>query len=534
MHQLRRTVTTSRPLCSLASFYLDLAAARASHATPAGLSRPLVTVSLVNNTQQACWEPFPASHQCRKASACSSSLTTHSNPHMSRGFAAQSASRLKQSANRAKRLAQQRHGGRGGSVTEHTDPTSNESVATIPQEHTTVEAKQGQASQLQVQDVVGHPALVITRNVEWGTVIFGFEQANKYTIYDQEGNVVALLAEELGSFGKEVGRQLLRTRRPFTATVFSPDGSQIIFKVRRPFYFINSSIFVEDGEGNTIGEVQQRWHLWQRNYDLYIDRKQYATINSGLWAWEFLLKDKDGGPLALIDRNFQGFGKELFTDAGKYVIHFGDKPNEAASQATKTIQAAHPDKPAPAVTAVAKYRNPDMHIIATSTADQLVVQRPLVLSERMVALAAAVSVDYDYFSQHSHGSGWFAPMMFPPVPYPSGGGAEGGVEGAEGGEAGSGEAVPGDAGAAGASSGAAPAAAGPEGASSGDSEFGSPQPGSEFSPEQPMEGDLGGDDFDPGQTGGGEGELGSDMDLGGDGDGEGLFSQLWDAFGNND
>lgn len=76
-----------------------------------------------------------------------------------------------------------------------------------------------------MQDVVGHPALVITRNVEWGTVIFGFEQANKYTIYDQEGNVVALLAEELGSFGKEVGRQLLRTRRPFTATVFSPDGN---------------------------------------------------------------------------------------------------------------------------------------------------------------------------------------------------------------------------------------------------------------------------------------------------------------------
>ena len=64
-----------------------------------------------------------------------------------------------------------------------------------------------------MQDVVGHPALVIARNVEWGTVIFGFEQANKYTIYDQEGNVIALLAEELGSFGKEVGR----CAAPFTA-----------------------------------------------------------------------------------------------------------------------------------------------------------------------------------------------------------------------------------------------------------------------------------------------------------------------------
>lgn len=58
------------------------------------------------------------------------------------------------------------------------------------------------------------------------------------------------------------------------------------------------------------------------------------------------------------------------------------------------------------------------------------------------------------------------------------------------------------AGAAAASTGAAPTAeAGQEAATSGDSEFGSPQPGSEFSPEQPMEGDLGGDDFDLGQTG---------------------------------
>lgn len=69
--------------------------------------------------------------------------------------------------------------------------------------------------------------------------------------------------------------------------------------MQRPFYFINSSIYVEDGEGNTIGEVQQRWHLWQRNYDLYIDRKQYAATNGGLWAWEFLLKDKKGGEACL-------------------------------------------------------------------------------------------------------------------------------------------------------------------------------------------------------------------------------------------
>ncbi len=57
--------------------------------------------------------------------------------------------------------------------------------------------------------------------------MLGFEQANRYTVLDQDGNVVALLAEDLGGLGKAVGRQFLRTRRSFTATVFSPDGASL-------------------------------------------------------------------------------------------------------------------------------------------------------------------------------------------------------------------------------------------------------------------------------------------------------------------
>ena len=48
------------------------------------------------------------------------------------------------------------------------------------------------------------------------------------------------------------------------------------------------------------------------------------------------------GVLALIDRNFQGFGKELFTDAGKYVIHFGSKPSDAAEQVRLLLFTAAP------------------------------------------------------------------------------------------------------------------------------------------------------------------------------------------------
>ncbi len=60
-----------------------------------------------------------------------------------------------------------------------------------------------------------------------GTVILGFEQANRYTVLDQDGNTVALLAEDVGGLGKEVGRQFLRTRRSFTATILSPEGKAL-------------------------------------------------------------------------------------------------------------------------------------------------------------------------------------------------------------------------------------------------------------------------------------------------------------------
>ena len=74
-------------------------------------------------------------------------------------------------------------------------------------------------------------------------MVLGFEQANRYTVLDQDGNTVALLAEDLGSLGKAVGRQLLRTRRSFTATVFSPDGERCLHAITHP---ISSTLTWQD------------------------------------------------------------------------------------------------------------------------------------------------------------------------------------------------------------------------------------------------------------------------------------------------
>lgn len=103
-----------------------------------------------------------------------------------------------------------------------------------------------------------------------------------------------------------------------------------MLRVRRPFYFINSQMNIEDAAGEKLGEVGQlqgpactfascqppppthlrlpqahatpfrlqivqRWHLWRRNYDLYLGRRQFASINGSFLAWEFELKDEAGG-----------------------------------------------------------------------------------------------------------------------------------------------------------------------------------------------------------------------------------------------
>ncbi|KAA3455723.1 altered inheritance rate of mitochondria protein 25 isoform X2 [Gossypium australe] len=122
---------------------------------------------------------------------------------------------------------------------------------------------------------------------------------------------------------------LLRLRRPFVAYITDAMGNELfrtLFyhpQVRRPFWWITSSIYVEI-DGKEIGVVHRRWHLWRRVYDLYLGiqmrlsflrrNKQFAVVkNPGLWNWTFTLEDIDGQVLAEIDRDWRGFGFEVFS-----------------------------------------------------------------------------------------------------------------------------------------------------------------------------------------------------------------------------
>ncbi|KAM7523455.1 hypothetical protein LguiA_013357 [Lonicera macranthoides] len=229
------------------------------------------------------------------------------------------------------------------------------------------------SEEVQVAPLLARSNLLITRNIEWANLMLGIEQENRYAIVDvcYPKSPVGLIREQ----SNIIARQLLRLRRPFVAYITDALGNEL-FRIRRPFWWITSSIFTEIN-GKEVGVVHRRWHLWKRVYDLYLGNKQFAVVeNPGFWNWTFTLKGINGEVLAEIDRDWRGFGFEIFTDAGQYVIRFGS---------------TNPSSTGPA-----------------SAIEELEVTRPLTLSERAVAVALAVSLDNDYFSRHG---GWGIPFI---------------------------------------------------------------------------------------------------------------------------
>ncbi|KAI8987389.1 Scramblase-domain-containing protein [Mycotypha africana] len=201
------------------------------------------------------------------------------------------------------------------------------------------------------------PAIVVGRELEMLNVFLGYEQANRYKIMDPEGNLIGYIAEEEG-LAKSVGRQLLRTHRKMNATILNPQG-EVIYKITRPYSLINSRIFIYTANDELVGEVQQRWHLLRRKYDLFVGKNQFAMIDAPFLGWDFNLQDEDGKTLGNVSRNFVGFAREIFTDSGQYVLRM-----DAADSGA----------------------------------------RGMTLDERAVTLACAISIDFDYFSRHStHG-----------------------------------------------------------------------------------------------------------------------------------
>jgi len=461
--------------------------------------------------------------------------------------------------------------------------------------------------------------IVIQRQIEMMNVFLGFEQANRYVIMDPQGNHIGYMAEHDGGMAKTMGRQWFRTHRSFMVHVFGRDGQEVL-RFHRPFSWINTRIRVYDPvelasgletsssidvvqssavtdavmnqqisslkleDMKVIGEAQSEWAPLRRKYNLFLAHElpeaeevgrehipgdlstrqqsqvmgkdhfaQFAYVDEPFLSWDFSLKAADEKLIGSVNRNWGGLGREFFTDTGTYVLRMDSAGLDEEAAKRHIVSQSNQGERAYAETLGGKDDKYGM-----------------TLEQRAVMLATAVTVDFDYFSRHSHGGG-IIPM---PLMMGGGGASEAGAAGT-GAEAGAiGETVSG--GAIGTAGRAATGVGAGEGAMAGagtmagyeamqrgtgrsesQSDSQSPQappsdghsstPGSEYDSQSPQYG-AGSEQQYPPEQGGppqegdvwGSGDsdpwAGSDNapSDGGGGEGGGWAQSLWDMFGGDD
>lgn len=172
--------------------------------------------------------------------------------------------------------------------------------------------------------VLLHPSLMVQRKLEILNIVAGFEQANMYSIKSPKNSAdFGSIAEDNAGIMGMFKRQALHTRRPMNANVLDQHGS-VVLRIERPFkWLLNSKIIAKRPDGSVIGGVRQEWHLWRRRYVLFLGKNEteFGTIDGELLAWNFDVLNLSNRIIANITKNFQGIAKEIFADAGQYLVN---------------------------------------------------------------------------------------------------------------------------------------------------------------------------------------------------------------------
>ncbi|KAJ0014532.1 hypothetical protein Pint_21842 [Pistacia integerrima] len=213
----------------------------------------------------------------------------------------------------------------------------------------------------------------------------------------EQSNVIATQPDVFASsYLVFMSATLLHLRHPFAAYITDAMCNELS-RVRRPFWWITSSIYAEINVRKLVwftdnGICEGGCMIYTSGFAyvtckcshfcplllgfhaelfgcLHVN-KQFAVVEHlGFWNWAFTLKDINGEVLSEIDRDRRGFSFEIFTDSGQYVIRFGNADSRSKSGPARVIQ-------------------------------ELEVARPLTLLDRAVNVALAISLDNDYFFRH--------------------------------------------------------------------------------------------------------------------------------------
>ncbi len=140
--------------------------------------------------------------------------------------------------------------------------------------------------------------------------------ANSYTLFDNDEQIVGSMREH-----RSIWRFLIkRAFAPFKVTCFDAEERPIA-TLSKKWAFLAPHYTITDCNGMVLGSIRSKVTLVKPKADLFDNSGNPIGSMEGDWtAWDFKILDRNGDSLATINKEFNGFIKEMFTTADKYRI----------------------------------------------------------------------------------------------------------------------------------------------------------------------------------------------------------------------
>ena len=162
--------------------------------------------------------------------------------------------------------------------------------------------------------------LLVSQEKEWAEILTGFETKNKYRVMDASNNDFLYVAVEWeGSFWI---RNLLKSIRPFTIYIMTPEGIRVLILQRR-FRFYLHKLEIRDPDWNLLGTIQRRFSILRRHYSVLNNSgfEVFKLFGPILHPWTFIIQ-KPGEDIGKITKKWSGLLKETFTKADNFGVTF--------------------------------------------------------------------------------------------------------------------------------------------------------------------------------------------------------------------
>lgn len=167
--------------------------------------------------------------------------------------------------------------------------------------------------------------LMVRQHKEWGEIVTGIETRNRYEVITDKNSVLMQVEEESGSAITVLTRMFLKSLRPFTMHLFSPQGA-LLYQIKRPFRFFFHEVEILKANGTVLGTVKRRFSFVRRIYSVADSQgvEIYELFGPFFHPWTFHIR-KGITDLGQITKKWSGLLKESFTDADNFGIVFPNK-----------------------------------------------------------------------------------------------------------------------------------------------------------------------------------------------------------------